>query len=587
MSLAFEYDQFWNEGNTPGVEVFFDLVANEKSISEEQVLSVVLVDQFHRWKIGQPLPLADYLQRFPRLETNPDLRLRLVLEEFANWRNSNRNAVVGDFINQHQQLLNRNELAILESMAGADDTRTFVNQSSQNAGTTFNPISIPGQLADQFKARSPDVELPDSIGRYQIKSLLGKGGFGSVVLAFDQQLDRQVAIKFPHKSLELDQQEIDLQLHEARTIAKLDHPNIIPVHDVGTSDGYPFYLVAKYVAGKDLAQRMRESKIEYEDVARIVAEIADALDYSHQKGIVHRDVKPSNILVGDDGHMYLVDFGLAVGAQGFAGALLFAGTPAYMSPEQASGEVHELDGRSDLFSLGVVLYEMLTGSRPFSANHPIELLRQIREDNIILPRKYDATIPEELEDICVKALLKRPGDRYQSCESFAEDLWEYVDRKTGVLPTIPHDQQPVTITKGRLSFDQELFTEVDPKGNVLRKYPLNSIEKVEVTPGINLAGPIMTGLTIIGAIAAFMLISSPVWSWTVTLVLLFVAFVFGLGWRMYNLKLVLTHGEDTMHMHMPIELVDRFVNSLRHQIEIAKSGKSDSGADAIDNQPAS
>ena len=168
-----------------------------------------------------------------------------------------------------------------------------------------------------------------------------------------------------------------------------------------------------------------------------------------------------------------------------------------------------------------------------------------------MPRKYDETIPEELEDICVKALLKRPADRYQSCEAFAEDLWEYVDRKTGVLPAIPYDQQPVTITKGRLSFDQELFTEVDPKGNVLRKYPLTSIENVEVTPGINSAGPLMTGIAIIGAIAAFMLISSPVWSWTVTIVLLFTAFLFGLGWRMYNLKLVLTHGDDSMQMHLP------------------------------------
>ena len=209
------------------------------------------------------------------------------------------------------------------------------------------------------------------------------------------------------------QAEDEPALQEARRLAQLRHPGIVAVHDVGVHEGQ-FYLVSDYLDGPDLGRWLRDHRPSWPEAARIAAAVADALAHAHARLIIHRDVKPANILLTADLAPVLVDFGLALDeTQAGGGAKgIVAGTPWYMSPEQAAGTAHRIDGRTDIYSLGVVLYEMLTGRVPFRATNPQELLRQVRDDEPQPPRQLVGDIPPELERVCLKALAKRQQDRY-------------------------------------------------------------------------------------------------------------------------------------------------------------------------------
>jgi eukaryotic-like serine/threonine-protein kinase len=354
------------------------------------------------------------------------------------------------------------------------------------------------QAGSEDSSSSFSLLHPPKIGRYSILRRLGKGGFGEVFLAFDEELDRPVAIKVPRPERVSCPEDIEAYLTEARIVANLDHPHIVPVYDVGrTGDGLCF-VVSKFIAGNDLASRIKEARPGFHESAALVATVAEALHYAHTRNLVHRDIKPANILIDASGNAFLADFGLALKEEDFGTGARIAGTPAYMSPEQASGEGHRVDGRSDIFSLGVVFYELLTRRRPFVAKAQDtdearnELLDLIATTEARPPRQIDDMIPKEFERICLKAMSKRASDRYTTGRDMADDLQAFVQTVRGaVIPAtlavpgspppgskdemtpVPStskqsdsDQGPIKIVpKGLRSFDQydaDFFLELLP-----------------------------------------------------------------------------------------------------------------------------
>lgn len=273
-------------------------------------------------------------------------------------------------------------------------------------------------------------------GRYKIIDKLGKGSMGEVYLAHDPHIDRKVALKVLHKDHLSSKEIINRFIKEAKAIGRLSHPDIVSVYDVGQDKG-TIYIAMEYLKGKPLNDVIQSKKLDIPTVVKIGRQVATALDYAHQKGIVHRDIKPSNLMITDNNQIKLTDFGIAhfedasLTLKTRSGDIL--GTPAYMSPEQIAGKA--VDNRSDLYSLGVILYELLVGQRPFIENNITALFRAIAEHKLVPPKKANSSIPPGLSAIIFKAMGKHPDNRYQSGAELASALSAHLpEAKAGARP---------------------------------------------------------------------------------------------------------------------------------------------------------
>jgi serine/threonine protein kinase len=353
-------------------------------------------------------------------------------------------------VEQIRELLMRLQLnQDIDREAVVSELRRLFLPSNQNTEVSADhpdsTISFSSPRADIAVTSDPYM------GRYRLEHELGRGAFGVVYLAHDLHLGRDVAVK------RMLGDNVDWQLHEARMAARLDHPAVVPVYDVGITPENECYTVSKFIDGCNLAELMDKSRLPIAQTVGIVAQIAAALHAAHAVGLVHRDVKPANILIDKEGLAFLADFGLALPYENLGTGPSLAGSPSYMSPEQARGDSHLVDGRTDIFSLGVVLYEMVVGRRPFVGTSTAEVIERTTTTEPWPPRMVDDSIPQVVEAICLKALAKPINERYTTARDMADELKQCCTYAPSPIDTsaisLPQDFEALTDDLSRNNHD--------------------------------------------------------------------------------------------------------------------------------------
>jgi hypothetical protein len=297
-------------------------------------------------------------------------------------------------------------------------------------GSSRSDVTLPLDVPTDYP--SGTLSLPCRFGDYELREEIGRGGMGVVYRARQASLGRDVAVKMILRGNLASEADHERFAAEAQAAARLDHPGIVPVYEVGEVNGRPYFSM-KYVSGTTLAQRLADGPLPPREAARLLSTVARGIHFAHMRGVLHRDLKPSNILIDTDGEPHVTDFGLAKQIEAGetltkTGAVL--GTPAYMAPEQAAGQRGQVGPASDVYSLGVILYHMLTGRPPFQAASPAEMVLLVLEQDPVPPRMLNPKADRDLEMIALRCLQKPIDLRYPSAAALADDLDAYLNNES-------------------------------------------------------------------------------------------------------------------------------------------------------------
>jgi serine/threonine protein kinase len=415
------FEAAWQAGKRPNLENF---LPPEASLRAAVLVELVHIDMEFRFDDGEDVRIETYLRRHPDLSNDRAKLLDLIAAEFEH-----RQRLTGPTVEEYLERFPEYRADLVLECRPPKICRSGLDPGGRDRyARPAQPNVNTAAVAEAGAGR---------IGKFLLMELLGSGAFGNVYKAWDGDLERVVALKIPRAG----EDDADRFVKEARSAARLQHPNIVALHEAGQIDG-TWYIAGEFVSGATLADRCRRGPLPPREAAEILALVADALDYAHRQGVVHRDIKPSNILLDAENKPHLTDFGLAkrdkaAGTATMTGQVV--GTPAYMSPEQARGDSKHVDGRSDVYSLGVVLYQMLTGLLPFPGDNLVDFVKALNDDPVP-PRHLNPHVPHELETVCLRALNRKPKRRYPTAGAFAEDLrrylagWPVRARRTG--PTV-------------------------------------------------------------------------------------------------------------------------------------------------------
>jgi tetratricopeptide (TPR) repeat protein len=387
-------------------------------------LTVLLLrDQQQRWRSGERPRVEDYLARYPHLAADTDCILQLLCGEFLLRQECGQTPSLAEYRQRfpdHAEALARDleglAQAAAEAQAPARGVTTVYPTDGGNAHTTRLPST---GLASELPVPLPErVAVPG----YEVFEVLGRGGMGIVYKALQLRLERIVALKMILHAEHASAAHRQRFLAEARAVARLQHPNIVQIHEVGEHQDLPFFSL-EYCSGGTLAEKLDGTPWEATRAAELVGTLARAVQAAHEAKVVHRDLKPANVLLTADGTPKITDFGLAKHldrpAATQTGAVI--GTPSYMSPEQAGGQ-KEVGPAADVYALGAILYELLIGRPPFRAATPLDTVMQVASQEPVAVRRLQPAVPRDLETICHKCLEKDPKRRYESAAALAEDL---------------------------------------------------------------------------------------------------------------------------------------------------------------------